>query len=151
MKKIWIPLLCLGLLTGCEQNTTQEETIKKDQTAIENVEAETHQALQLSENGRWQVNEEMIPFIAEGEKLIQDFVEQQNSDFEQLAQQLEDINNKLITSCTMTGESHDQLHNWLHPHLKLVADLKINPTKETAQRVMEQLNLSYEEYHKFFE
>ncbi len=114
--------------------------------------AHTHsndgQAIELNNGEKWQVNAEMIPFVTEGEQILNDYT---GDDYKVLAAQLKEKNSGLIKSCTMDGKSHDELHKWLHPHLELVEALDTAENPEGANVVIADLKKSFEMYHTYFQ
>ena len=56
-----------------------------------------------------------------------------------------------MKSCTMKGESHDELHKWLHPHMELVEELSKAKTDEKANELVSQLRESYQSYNQYFQ
>jgi len=105
-------------------------------------------AIELNNGQKWKVNEEMSPYILEGEKILKDYTGQ---DYEALADELQSQNKKLIKSCTMDGKAHDQLHKWLHPHIQLIGFLEEAETATQAYTIVEQLNESFKTYHTYFQ
>ncbi len=105
-------------------------------------------SIELNDGQKWKVNAEMTPFILEGEKILNEF---NNDDFKGLASQLKEQNNSLIKSCTMDGKSHDELHKWLHPHLEMVTELNEADNVEEANEIVNRLKVSFETYHTYFE
>jgi hypothetical protein len=108
-------------------------------------------ALNLNEGKRWLVNEEMKPHIIRAEQVLNDFLAKADTDYQTLAKRLKDQNKKLISSCTMKGESHDELHKWLHPHMTLIEKLDEAETPAGAKSVALELAASFQTYHRFFE
>ncbi|HAV26693.1 MAG TPA: hypothetical protein DCX01_11000 [Bacteroidetes bacterium] len=104
-------------------------------------------AIELNNGERWKVNAEMTPFILEAENILNEY---SDSDYEELAEQLEDQNKRLIKSCTMSGESHDELHKWLHPHMQLVKALDDAKNKEEAALIISDLKKSFQTYNTYF-
>ncbi|HRO07926.1 MAG TPA: hypothetical protein PK047_03610 [Saprospiraceae bacterium] len=107
--------------------------------------------IELDNGKKWTVNDEMKPFIAEGEKLVDNYIQSGDDDYIKLAEALKIQNDNLIKSCTMTGKSHDELHKWLEPHQKLIEMIKNLPEKEMAGKVITRLKSSYEIYHSNFQ
>ena len=105
-------------------------------------------AIELNNGEKWMVNAEMTPFILEGETILKAY---NNGDYKMLAKQLKDQNNDLIKSCTMKGESHDELHKWLHPHMALVKELSKAESNEKASELITQLEESYKSYNQYFQ
>ena len=92
----------------------------------------------------------MKPFVMKGEELVNAYVQNEQKDYKALAQQLKEQNNQLIKSCTMDGKSHDELHKWLHPHLEIVKALEDEADASKANEIVLQLQISYQEYHHYF-
>ncbi len=107
-------------------------------------------AIELNQGSKWQVNDQMKPFILQGEKLVDAYVTQNDTDYKTLAVNLSQQNDQLIESCTMKGKSHDELHKWLHPHLQLVKKLE-DASEAESQEIVVSLQQSYRDYHQYFE
>lgn len=106
--------------------------------------------IKLNNGEKWEVNAEMKPHIEQGAKLLSDYLAQSGSDYKKLAEDLKAQNDQLVQSCTMKGESHEELHKWLHPHINLVDQLaKANDPKE-AQTLITQLEQSFKTYQNYF-
>ncbi|WP_199223398.1 hypothetical protein [Brumimicrobium oceani] len=177
MKHIILTLgiFSIGLLASCdnatESATDATDTIENNEhpTGEEHPSGDEHPAgeehpaaadhehshddgeeISLNDGERWKVNEEMKPFVMQGEIFVKDFLDSGDEDYLSLAENLADQNKQLITSCTMDGVSHDELHKWLHPHLELTKELKQAKSIDEANHIVEHLLASYEEYHKFF-
>ena len=110
-----------------------------------------HGDINLDDGNKWQVNAEMTPHIERAHAIFIEFKSQENSDYRELANDLEVQNTKLIKSCNMKGQSHDELHKWLHPHMKLIEDLKDADSPDEAQPLIAQLEQSFQTYHMYFE
>lgn len=105
----------------------------------------------LDRGQRWTVNPEMRPHIEQGRSILLEYVAAGVEDPERLAEQLQEQNSMLISSCTMEGQAHDELHKWLHPHLNLVRRLGKAQTAEEAQEIIGELQTSYQTYDRYFE
>jgi len=159
MKKISLIVFSLGLaviLTACGTTAEKESKTKKseikEEVPAENKEVHSSDGNQiLLDNGnRWKVNPEMIPHLQASEQALKSYQKNNGSDYKQLAAEMKEHNDQLISSCTMKGESHEQLHHWLHPHLKLVKALSEAENEETAEGIIRKLEASFEEYHNYF-
>jgi hypothetical protein len=51
----------------------------------------------------------------------------------------------------MNGESHDELHKWLHPHIQLVDALSKAKNQEEADEIIAQLKESFQIYNTYFQ
>lgn len=112
---------------------------------------EESESIQLNNGEKWAVNEEMMPFILEAENILNEYLTSNSSDYKTLAEQLKEKNSGLIKSCTMKGESHDELHKWLHPHMELIEKLEECSNNDEAVKIIEQLNASFKTYNQYFQ
>lgn len=106
--------------------------------------------LRLNNGEKWIVNAEMKPHVLNGEKALSTYLSSGDTDYLALASKIEDANSNLISSCTMKGTSHDELHKWLHPHLVLIVELEEAQNQEEADQIIADIQDSYETYHNFF-
>ena len=150
MKKIFVLGMSVLLLWSCN-NTTEKATEKQEtETHAEHQHDESSEAIELNNGEKWLVNEEMKPFVMKGEELVNSYIQDNQTDYKALAQQLIEQNNQLIKSCTMNGKSHDELHKWLHPHLEIVNALEEEKDAAKANEIVLQLQKSYQDYHQYF-
>lgn len=75
---------------------------------------EENTSVALNNGERWKANPETNDGIKNMINLVADF-DQQNGDYEALQTSLQTEFRDIFKKCTMTGESHDQLHNYLLP------------------------------------
>ena len=104
--------------------------------------------IELNNGQKWKVNLEMTPYILEAEQILLQYNE---NDYDALAEQLKNKNNRLIKSCTMDGKSHEELHKWLHPHIQLIDALEDAENKEEADKIISELKVSFQTYHNYFQ
>lgn len=163
MKHIILTLgiFSLGFLTSCD-NTTEAVAETETEEVVDNHDhdhdgedhAHSHddgEAITLNDGERWVVNEEMKPFVGAGEAFVKEYAESGDEDYLSLAENLAGQNSQLISSCTMDGVSHDELHKWLHPHLELTNALKNADNVQEASHIVDELLASYEMYHEYFQ
>ena len=172
MKHIILTLgiFSIGLLTSCDNSAeTTEATDAIENNEQSTSESEEHpsgeehpstdhhghshddgEEISLDMGEKWMVNEEMKPFVKQGEEFVYEYSKSKDEDYLSLAENLSEQNKQLISSCTMDGVSHDELHKWLHPHLELTKELKGAQNIDEANHIVEELLASYEEYHKYF-
>ena len=105
----------------------------------------------LNSGHKWQVNPEMKPHIEKAQRMLEDYENSGEGSYRQLAEDLQTQNEALIQSCTMKGDSHDQLHKWLHPHIQLVEELAAANNPEEAEEIVARIEDSFHLYHHFFE
>jgi hypothetical protein len=107
--------------------------------------------LELDHGKKWMVNDDMKPHIAAGEQMLARYIETGDTDYHALAKGLKRQNEQLIKSCTMEGQGHDELHKWLHPHMKLIDELAQTNDPSEAQNIIERLQGSFRLYGSYFE
>lgn len=153
MKTKVIAMLSLSaILFGCGNTTDRsqmgEAAAQEEQHHPQENEA---QELELDNGKKWLVNEEMKPFVRKAEQILDDFRVSNATDHLVLAEQLKNENNGLIKSCTMKGKSHDELHKWLYPHIRLIDALSKEDDKEQVMGLILDLKTSFETYHAYFQ
>ena len=113
MKKVFVLGMSVMLFWSCN-NTTEKATKKqKTETHAEHQHDESSEAIELNKGEKWMVNEEMKPFVLKGEELVNSYIQNNQTDYKALDQQLKEKNDQLIKSCTMDGKSHDELMIWI--------------------------------------
>lgn len=153
MNKVILTLSVFSLLLfGCGNSTNEKPN---NQTkAVEHNEHhhdDESKALQLNSGEKWVVNEEMKPFILKAEEILNQYLESESHDYQTLATQLKEENSGLIKSCTMIGESHDELHKWLYPHIELIESLSKAESTEQANKIITDLQASFSTYNQYFQ
>lgn len=107
--------------------------------------------LTLNNGEKWKVNAEMKPHIEQGNAILNAYLRQNSTYHKALAEALKNQNDNLIKSCTMKGKSHDELHKWLHPHIKLVEKLSKTDDSSEAAALVAQIEKSFRTYENYFE
>ena len=72
------------------------------------------------------------------------------TNYVKLEEDLKNQNNSLIKSCTMKGESHDELHKWLHPHMGLIKELSNADDLKEAETKVAEIKESFKIYKNYF-
>jgi hypothetical protein len=135
-KYFFVILMTTLIGTQCEQkNTGTNHELK---------------TLQLNNGEKWKVNDEMMPHLTEMQEIILNY-DMEAGDYKTLASSLDSHNKKLIKSCTMKGESHDQLHLWLHPYLEMVDNLGKAESLEAATIIINQIKESFKSFNQYFQ
>lgn len=147
-RNLLIVLFLSAVLAGCGHGHTDKHN-DGDHTHAK--EQQQQAGLMLDHGKKWQINEEMRPYLQASEQLLQDYEQEGSGDYHALAAGLKENNNQLIASCTMKGESHEQLHVWLYPHLELVKRLETAQNNEEAEPVIRELYASFETFTEHFE
>lgn len=150
LKFIVSTVIISSLLMSCG-NPADSDSEAKTETQKEQKNTDHSQSVQLNNGEKWPVNEEMKPFILEAELILTQYTKSKDADYPTLAKQLKEKNSRLIKSCTMKGESHDELHKWLVPHIALIEDLSESETTEEATKVIADLQASFSTYNQYFQ
>jgi hypothetical protein len=152
MKHLSFSLLVLLTLAACNPAAdTQSDAVSSSQRNDLPPEEQNDQNIRLNDGEKWPVNEEMKPHILNAESLLVEYINSQKTDYNVLAQQLDEHNMSLINSCTMRGQGHDELHKWLYPHMTLINTLKETNNETTADSVITELQASFGQYHTYFQ
>jgi hypothetical protein len=158
MKKVCLLLIGLSTLffVGCkspsnpqvpagEQNTTAAPTPAAAPTAA----AETPE-VQLNKGAKWEANPETTKGIAVMQGLLGEFTPEPTvEDFRILHKKLATQFQSILQKCTMTGEAHNQLHNYLLP-LKGQIDKLGSESLPDCLKVMPELKAYLMKYSHYF-
>lgn len=156
MKKIVLACFSLLLFMACQQNDKKTETDAFVINETQQVEEPHHHAtgnspLYLNDGKPWDINQEMKPYLKKSQDILKTYSNNENdTNYESMSFALKEQNNLLIKSCTMTGEAHEVLHEWLIPHLKLTTALEKAKSQKEADRIIYDLDHSFDDFNKFF-
>ena len=106
--------------------------------------------IELVNNQKWEVNEEMMIHIENMESDIQSTSGEVNPNLEELGSKLDDHIGLLTSNCTMTGQAHDELHKWLLPFIELVNGLNEASTGELQEESFQLIKESMNEFNAYF-
>ena len=105
--------------------------------------------IQLNDGSKWEANIETTEGVIKMQKLIKTQTTTTIEDFHFLANNLNEVKNKVVKECTMKGASHDNLHIWLYPLIEKVTALTetndISDASKIKQSIVENLN-AYSDY-----
>jgi len=153
MKKIIKTTLVLLITITTISCGNKSEKKEVDSEKIEQTEEQQHSSensIQLNNGNPWMANIETTQGIANMKKLMDNFSEKENVEaYTQLKSSLEKEFGTIITECTMEGESHNQLHNYLVPmkdYFEGLASKDILKCKKTYN----ELNKHLTEYSTYF-
>lgn len=149
--KIIASIIVISSFTMSCGNTEDNKSEVKTEVHNEHNQDELNETIKLNNGEKWSVNEEMKPYINEAESILTQHIESGNADYTALAINLKEKNTGLIKSCTMQGESHDELHKWLHPHMELIESLSNATSTEEANEIIANLQSSFSTYHQYFQ
>ena len=72
-------------------------------------------AVQLNKGQKWMANPETTEGIAKMQTLVEMYLTRDSADIKTLRSGLETEFSTIFAKCTMEGEAHEQLHNYLLP------------------------------------
>lgn len=155
MKKqiqIILILLMVTFMTACQQEASKEHghTHNKDTKKTEGHEHHKKTVVSLNDGKRWKANPETTDGINNMAKVLTAFGKDKSSNYKNLQADLEKELGMIFQKCTMKGEAHNQLHNYLLPMKKLFPSLTSESPvaqKETFDKLSKHLG----EYPKYFE
>jgi len=121
MKKLIIVVLGIILMVSCN-TTPKQETIDPSTVKIDGI--------SLNHGVRWNANKETSDGIKKMQKRLDEFSKKSSlADYKTLKTNLETDFSEIFEKCTMKGESHNQLHNYLKPMLPMFDALESNDVK----------------------
>ncbi len=149
------PILLFTLIflaISCKQNT--EEKIVPEVVPQEEPAEESHESVDgvitLNDGELWLANPETTTGIENMKKRMDSFTEKENQEaYATLKEGLEADFTELFQKCTMKGEAHNQLHNYLFPFIDLFDGLE-SADLETCKKSFTGLNIRLEEYFDYF-
>ncbi len=122
--------LIVALFFSC--NNTTKTTVKQQKTQ--------QQKIKL-----WQANDATTKAINAMKIVLNDFGVQDNNDaYVSLQNKLVDQFNSILTNCTMEGEAHNHLHEYLVPMKQKIDAISSDNTLEENQKII----ASYKDYLK---
>ncbi|MCU0350295.1 hypothetical protein [Flavobacterium filum] len=141
--KFLVILFFIGLYS-CQQKENNNEAVVE--TAMEQEDDFQFPTVSLNEGQLWEANAETTQGIKNMQQLITDYsTESGNS--EELISNLKAEFSMIFKKCTMTGEAHEQLHNYLIPLKTKIDGLSEGVTVEKT----EDFKTYLEEYFNYFQ
>ena len=152
-----ILLILIGLFTtmlfACQNNsnTVHEGEVEKQDSIIQHKEehAELSNPVSLNNGEKWTANTATTEGIKKMTELINELSGQPKlEDYHALQVKLSTEFNQILQKCTMTGEAHNQLHNYLLPMKEMFDNLNsqdIEVCSHTLNKITQHLN-EYENY-----
>lgn len=150
MKKVFlIPVLAFILfVVGCAGNSAQTEATMTEPAIVEEEHHHGEAAEVRLDNGeKWKANAETTEGIDNMLLAVNNTADSEAPDYLALKDNLEKEFMVILEKCTMTGESHDQLHNYLLPLKAKYDQLEASSTKHDIEELSDYLN-SYRNYFK---
>ena len=134
-------------MTACGNQASKQET-DKEEVVVHEAQAD---AVTLDNGEKWKANFATTKGILNMKDLIETVNEDNNlDDYRKLGENLQKEFQHIFQRCDMTGEAHNQLHNYLHPMLDWFKELKegdLNQCQSATSALKEHLE-KYDSYFK---
>jgi hypothetical protein len=152
-----ITILTIILLSfGCSGNNDQNAP--PDNSALDTVHQKQHESiaseeqevagkLVLNNGNKWRANTESTEGIQKMLILINGYLSKGDTDNKALIENLEKEFTTILQKCSMNGEGHTQLHNYLLPLKGKIDKLKDNPDFKSLKDIQSYLN----DYKNYFQ
>ncbi len=108
-------------------------------------------SLELNEGKKWVVVKPMMAHLRSLEKAVLEFERTPGRDHAILATEIQEDLGRLVTSCTMEGKAHDELHKWLMPFLGLSADYAKATDPQVQQQKFNEIKHALLVFNEYFE
>ncbi len=136
-----------------KETTKEHATHEHDSENVKDVETEKHNVegkLVLDNGKAWLANMETTVGINNMIKLMNAFTEKESVEaYAELKSGLKGEFNMIIKECSMTGEPHNQLHNYLMPMTKMFEEVGSSDLS-VCKANFEKLNKHLGEYPTYF-
>ncbi len=151
----YLALTAFIFIAACNQ-PTNNNTQTKEETEHHDEHSESGDETIILNNGKkWSVDAPMMVSIRNMEKAVQNFSSTNPAammdDYKNLSKTLTQNVEDLTSSCTMTGQAHDELHKWLVPYIGLTEQMTEAKNPDEATTVLNELLTSLSEFNKYFE
>lgn len=139
MKKIAFSLVAV-LLLSCNTSSKQESVIDVKSADL------TYMTIRMDDGKVWKANKETTESIT----TMLNYTIAFDGDYALLKMNLEKEFQNMFLKCTMTGEAHNQLHNYLAPMIEMFDGIG-NSDKNMANQSIDKLKIHLSAYSLFFE
>ena len=150
--KITAMIMLVGFINSCK-NETKESNVQKQTEKVEKTNEHQHSknnGLVLNNGKLWIANSETTEGVDNMIRIMNSFSEKENvKAYGKLTKDLKSEFTMIFQKCTMTGESHNQLHNFLVPIKDLFETLPSSDLTKCKESYTK-LNVHLKEYKKYF-
>ncbi|NOQ73394.1 MAG: hypothetical protein GQ574_15415 [Crocinitomix sp.] len=150
--KILGTILISAFLFGCgsqEENSGADVAIDTTVVTTTEVEPNPHDLIMI-DGQKWVIDEGMRVSIDSIELRMQAFSGTTLADYEALSGDLKHHTKTVISSCTMKGQAHDELHKWLLPFIDLRKELIGITAVEDGEEIATELNNELTIFNTYF-
>ncbi len=130
MKRILLISAALLVLASC----TEPSKEVKQEIEVTEVEKPAAPEVQLNNGERWMANQATVDGIENLSVMVSQFDPSVQS-YDTLQSNLRDEFGLIFKNCTMKGEAHEQLHNYLLPLMELFGKLTLEGREDTLEEI----------------
>jgi hypothetical protein len=149
MRKFIFPLIVILVAVLLTCKNSEEKTPVEPEEVTETESHYSDDELRLNNGNKWQANPETTEGILAMKEHLDAFRNLGLDDYNQLRVNLELEFQTIFEKCTMKGEAHNQLHNYLYPMRDCFSDL--SKGTETAEKAFITLEKYLPMYFDYFE
>jgi len=154
--KPFLLIISFVLIISCKQKTEKDQIpieVQQETTEVKETE-ESHESIDgtitLNNGELWLANPETTEGIQKMKKRMSLFNDSDNLEaYVILKAGIEEDFTELFEKCTMKGEAHNQLHNYLFPILELFDGLESSDLV-VCKKSFSELNIHLNEYSNYF-
>ncbi len=106
---------------------------------------------EVGESAKWTMPDAMMQHVRKLEMDVSTFESSGKDDHAELSARIDGHTRRLIASCTIEGEGHDALHDWLMPFLQLCRDYAAAPDAAARSARFEEIHDALTVFHERFE
>ena len=152
MIRLTIGLILMSLFIGsCNDNNTVIDNTEKNHGAEAHDDHHDDEPIVLNNGEKWAVNEEMMVHVRSMENEVNTFEAKNVEDYSVLAKKIETHIDELVSSCTMKGQSHDELHKWLMPFIDSNKAFSESKTEQEFATNLDKIKASLDTFNTYFE
>jgi DNA-directed RNA polymerase subunit M/transcription elongation factor TFIIS len=138
-------ILSLILVYSCTNKESKKEVNQEKETV-----EKTDEVLKLNDSKLWAANKETTDGVNNMIAKMNSFTEKENlASYAQLKENLTSEFTTIFQKCTMKGEAHNQLHNFLIPIKDILPELSSNNI-DTCKDAFTRLNTHLKVYKNYF-
>ena len=149
-KPFKLTLIALTLMICACSPTSEGDTTTDNLELTREVDRFIETELVLNNGNKWQANPETTKGVTNMISLVNAVNEHGNESYQTLAGDLNAEFSMIFQLCTMKGEAHNQLHNFLFP-IKTYIERLNSEDLEAGKHTVSHLKTHLAKYHNYFE
>ena len=143
-----VVILTLGLTLFACRRPSEQTTSKRDGDAVQN---STALKSKVESSAKWTMPDAMMQHVRNLETDVRSLASSETKDHAKLSAKIDGHTRQLIADCTMEGEGHDALHDWLMPFLQLNKNYAAASDATARSTRLEEIQKALVAFHERFE